>query len=99
VSKIAERLSEARRLAILLVLKECPAYETNEAFIAIALRDLGLPAGHDLVRIGLAWLRDAGLLEIDEIAGVMISRLTRRGLDAAAGNTAIPGVQRPEPPR
>jgi len=94
---ITERLAEARRLAILLVLKECPAYEANEAFIAIALRDLGHPVAHNLMRIDLAWLKDAGLLEVEELAGVMIARVGLRGLDTALGHAVIPGVKRPLP--
>ena len=89
--------TEIRRLAMLDVLAQCPRYEANEAFLAIALRDIGNAVARDLLRVELAWLRDAGLIAVTEIADVWIAKLTLRGLDAASGATVIPGVHRPAP--
>jgi DNA-binding transcriptional ArsR family regulator len=99
MSKIAERLSEARRLAILMVLDRCPSREAADSLIAIALKDLACACSYDAVRSELAWLRDAGLIEIDEISCIMIAKLKQRGVDVAAGVAMIPGVERPGPKR
>jgi DNA-binding transcriptional ArsR family regulator len=97
VSRVAERLSEARRLAILMVLDQCPSREATDSFIAIVLKDLACACSYDAVRSELAWLRDAGLIEIDEISRIMIAKLKHCGVDVAAGVAIIPGVERPAP--
>jgi DNA-binding GntR family transcriptional regulator len=40
-------------------------------------------AARDQVRTMLAWLKENGLVEIDEIASVMVAKLTQRGAETA----------------
>ena len=77
MGNIAERLSEARRLAILTVLDQCPSREASDSLIAIALKDSACACSYDAVRSELAWLRDAGLIAIGEISCIMIAKLKR----------------------
>jgi len=93
----AERVSEDRRLVILRLLEKSQGYTANESLIQIALRDLGHVVTHDQVRSDLAWLKENGLAELEEIAELTIARATQRGLEAAQGIIATPGVKRPAP--
>jgi hypothetical protein len=94
----AQHVTEDRRLSLLLLLAESPAYEANEHLLRSALEaSFGHAATLDQVNTDLAWLHEQGLVESREIAGVRIARATDRGLDAAAGRAIVPGVKRPSP--
>jgi len=92
-----ERLAEDRRLVILRLLERSAGYEANETVIAMALHDHGDACSFDQVRIDFAWLKDAGLLTIEETAGLQIAHLTNRGAETAMGIVTTPGVSRPRP--
>lgn len=95
--KFAERVTQARRLAILELLAQLPAYEAGQSLIYQALPDHGLAASSDLIAADLAWLGEQGLVDRSEAGGIAIARITQRGLDAADGRAIVPGVQRPGP--
>jgi hypothetical protein len=92
-----ERIAEDRRLVILRMLENSPSYTANESLIAIVLLDFGHGASRDTVRIDFAWLKEQGLLSIEEIATVQIATLTQRGVETAQGIVTTPGVKRPSP--
>ena len=97
MSTSAEHVAEDRRLSLLLLLAESPAYEANEHLLRSALAGFGhLPSG-DQVRGDLAWLAEQGLAEMWEMGGMVIAKATARGLDVAAGRAVQPGVKRPAP--
>lgn len=86
------------RLTILRVLTEAPAYRANDSLLTSACDHVGVPATRDQVRIQLAWLKEAGLVALEEpVAKLTIATATERGLDVAAGRATAPGVQRPSP--
>lgn len=93
----AELVQKDRRLVILRILSESDHYSTNEHLLKMGLHAFGHNAGTDLVRTELAWLKEQGLVSVDEIGGVQIPKLTGRGLDVAQGSTVVPGVKRPAP--
>lgn len=95
--KFIERLTNARRLAILEMLAQSPDYEAGQSLIYQALPDHGLAASSDQIASDLAWLGEQGLVGLSEAGGLALARITQRGLDVAAGRAADPGVQRPEP--
>jgi DNA-binding transcriptional ArsR family regulator len=97
MSRFDAHMAENRRLMILRLLEAAAAYETNESIIALTLHDFGHVLARDQVRIDLAWLREAGLVTIEEMATIWIARLTQRGLETAQGVIVTPGVQRPSP--
>jgi DNA-binding transcriptional ArsR family regulator len=91
-----ERLAEDRRLVILRLLAEANS-EANESLLALALSDYGHRVSRDQTRTDLAWLREQGLVEIEDLGGLMIARLTQRGFEASSGIITVPGVRRPTP--
>lgn len=86
------------RLTILRVLSEAPAYKVNDSLLTSACDAVGVPATRDQVRVQLAWLKEAGLVLLEEpVTKLTIATATERGLDVAAGRAFVPGVQRPSP--
>ncbi len=47
----------------------------------------------------LAWLAEQGLVENDDMGGLVVATLTQRGADVAQGRVTVPGVKRPTPRR
>lgn len=93
-----ERMSEHRRICLLRTLASAPAYRANDSLLHDVVNDeFALGCSRDQVRTDLAWLRDQGLVRIEEIAGVYIVELTRQGEDVASGRQVAPGVKRPTP--
>ncbi len=97
MSSLAQKLTEERRGWLLRTLAEAPAYRANERLLHDVVIDAGLPCSRDMIRTDLTWLGHQGLVQVDEIAGVMIVAITQGGLDVGQGAIRIPGVSRPDP--
>lgn len=93
----AELVTADLRLVVLLTLAQDYGYAHNEYVLRGALGMLGHKVSRDRLRTELAWLAEQGLIEIDDVAGTMVAKLTARGKDVAEGSVAVPGVKRPEP--
>lgn len=93
----AKLLEEDRRLSILRLLAESNEYKANEYLLQTALDGVGHAVSGDRVRADLAWLAEAGLVELAVVAEVQVPQLTTRGLDVAQGRATHPGVKRPRP--
>lgn len=85
---------EHMRLTILRLL-ETSGVEANEAILRAALSDLG----HRSVSLRgeIEWLAGQGLVEIRDIAGVAVAKLTEHGSAVAAGADVVTGVARLRP--
>ena len=94
---LAQKMAEERRGFLLTTLAEAPSYRSNERLLQDVLEDVGLHCSRDQVRGDLSWLRDQGLLLVNEIAGVMVAEITQGGLDVGKGRIRVPGVARPGP--
>lgn len=88
-------LAEDRRLVILRVLYELPAYRTNSFLLTTLLNKFGHEPSADQVKGDLAWLQEQQLLTVEVVETVHIATLTTRGADVAAGRAVVPGVKRP----
>lgn len=97
MNAFADRMREARRLAILQLLAEAPGYEAANTLIYAALPDRGVAGSADQVAAELAWLAEQGLADVQNVGPVAIARITQRGIDAARGRANVPGVARPGP--
>lgn len=100
MKSFAESYREDRRLVLLRLLSEQPGYRTNSSILHAGLDKLGISATRDDVHTDLAWLRDQGLLLLDnipEVPHLYIAEITFRGSDVAAGRAIVPGVSRPSP--
>ncbi len=93
----AKLVQEDMRLVVLRVLNEDASYSHNEHVLRSVLRSLGHTVSLDKLRTELTWLNEQGLISAVDTAGVMVAKLTARGLDVASGAVVIPGVKRPEP--
>ena len=96
----SQRVTEARKLAILTILAGAGSFAHNEDILAAALDEVAIKVSRTRLRTDLADLSEQGLVELDEVAGeLMTARLTGRGLDVAEGRSTVPGVARPRPGR
>ncbi len=88
-------LAEDRRLVILRVLADMPAYRTNSFLLQTLLGKWGHAPSADQVKGDIAWLQEQDLLTFEDVEGVYVATLTTRGADVAAGRAMVPGVKRP----
>ncbi len=93
----AERLREARRLALLHLLAAASGYSAADRLLYQALPEQGVASSLDAVRGDLAWLAEQGLVEVREVGEVRLATITPRGLDVSRGLAIVPGVDRPLP--
>lgn len=92
----AELKTKDMRLVMLRSMAE-DGNALNESMLQSILEMFGHNASRDKVRTEMRWLEEQGLVHIEEIAGVLVGRLTGRGADAAAGRCKIDGVKSPRP--
>ncbi len=69
----------------------------NESIIQDILDLYGHNVSRDRVRTEMRWLEEQGLVGIDDVSGILVARLTGRGVDVATGKACIDGVKRPRP--
>lgn len=89
--------TKQQRLALLQVLAEDGEYSHNETVLQEALMALGLGVGRDRLRTQLAWLEEQDLVELTDVAGLLVARLRAAGSDVARGLSRVPGVARSRP--
>ena len=95
MNQFASFMAEDRRLVILKVLAELPAYRTNSFLLHTLLAKWGHDPSADQVKTDLTFLQEQGLLTLEVVESVFIATLTTRGADVAAGRITNPGVKRP----
>lgn len=93
----SDLLAEDQRLVILRLLEQDTAYTLNESILQDLLGRLGHKCSRDCVRTHIAWLREQGLVTVEDVVGVMVVTLSARGVDVATGAAVVPGVKRPRP--
>lgn len=99
MSDYATHMRAHLRLTLLRLLADDDGgYSANESVLAQAANRFGFNAARDAVRTELAWLGEQGLVALEDVSGLLVATITRRGLDVAAGRAAVPGVERPGPP-
>lgn len=86
-----------RRLVLLKGLQAAVAYRANAYLLRHFSDSLGHVVSADRIAQDLAWLKEQGLITLDQVEGVSIATLTERGADVATGRAVVPGVQRPAP--
>jgi hypothetical protein len=85
------------RLVILRALEQDLGYSHNESIIHSVVERFGHKCSRDVIRTQLCWLREQGLVTIEDVAGYMVATITLRGADVACGRATVPGVKRPNP--
>lgn len=90
-------LREHRRLIILRSLGEANG-RLNSSVLQDACNHFGITSTRDDVRTDCAWLKEQGLVRLDDLTPtVQLVELTERGADVAEGRARVPGVRRPSP--
>lgn len=95
MSDFFEHMRADRRLVLLRVLLQSPAYTGNEYMLQQMAEQLGHVVSADQIRTDLAWLAEQGLVALETVQGVQIARLLGRGEDVARGRVEVPGVKKP----
>lgn len=93
----AELIAADLRLVILQALEQDPDYSHNDSVINAVLGAVGHAISRDRVRTELHWLAEQGLIRVTDMSGVLVAKLTGRGVDVALGYARVPGVARPRP--
>jgi hypothetical protein len=95
--QLRDRIDADRRLVMLRMLTEAPGYCLGESMLDEVLAAYGHRVSRDWVRAQMSWLKEQGLVSIEQIGEIMIATLTGRGEDVANGEAEVPGVKRPRP--
>jgi hypothetical protein len=87
------------RLVLLRFLMESDGDYRLNSSILHKLLDMkaGYTTPRDKMVTELFWLKEQGLIELDESGNIYIATLTLRGMDIASGSARLPGVARPSP--
>ena len=88
-------VDENRRLAILQLFQEAGGDALNEDVLIRGLDFVGHPISRDALLSLLAWLEEQGLVEQRTVSSLVVAKVTRCGLDVAAGKARVPGVDAP----
>lgn len=91
-----EMLNSDQRLVLLRALDDNGG-SANESVLQMVLAQWGHNVSRDVVRTHLQWLKEQGLLSIDDVAGLYVASLSMRGQDVSLGRAVVPGVRKPSP--
>ena len=92
---VAQEIQRDRRLRVLLILTQAPAWLTNESVLKSVLPSMGHSVSSDLLRTELAWLQEQGLVDLMQTGDLYVARLSQRGQDVSRGAVQQPGVSPP----
>ena len=85
------------RITILKLMLPAQGYSTNESILHGHLPRLSFNCTRDQVRTELNWLAQQGLINVEDVDGLLVASLTTEGVDVAEGRGTHPDVQRPSP--
>ena len=86
-----------RRLAILRFLKDCDGYTANGSIIRDVLNGVGIGSTSDQVTTELVWLKEQGMIALEDLGTLLLATATTRGVEIATGLASHPDIQRPAP--
>lgn len=95
MTQFADFIREEHRLVLLKLLHEMPRYQSNSSLLCTGMERFGLPMTRDQIKTELHWLRDQGMVEIEDVGSVTVATLKDRGADVATGMARAPGIKRP----
>lgn len=92
-----ETLQKHRRLAILRFLKDCDGYTANGSIIRDVVNAVGVTSSSDQITTELFWLKEQGLIALEDLGSLLLATATARGVEIAQGIATHPAIQRPSP--
>lgn len=90
-----EEATKEQRLLILRTLLDEPARQMNDGMIRTALGSYGHRLGTDRIRVLLAWLRDVGCIQVEDLDRIWVATLTPLGVEVVRAQTTMPGIAHP----
>ncbi|GAB5433150.1 MAG: hypothetical protein EpisKO_25200 [Epibacterium sp.] len=93
----ADELRKHARIAILRFLEDAPRYTSNVSMLATQLPRVGIAFTRDQVTTEAHWLKEQGLVDLEDHAGFVVIAATTRGVEIAQGIARHPEIQRPRP--
>ncbi|MCW7552576.1 ArsR family transcriptional regulator [Endozoicomonas gorgoniicola] len=84
-----------QRLVILRTLAEMNGYQANESILQTVLDRYGHNISRDLTVSHMQFLKEQGLISLEDVGGIQVATLNSRGEDVAAGRASVAGVKRP----
>lgn len=94
-----ETVREHARIAILRFLEDAPKYTSNASMLSTQLPLLGIAFTRDQVTTELHWLKEQGMVTLEDNSGFIVATATTRGVEIALGIARHPNIQRPRPGR
>lgn len=94
-AELEEKITEKRRLAILLFLEDEPDLRMSVKILQLALESCLLRVNSDDIASDTDFLRKAGLVTLEHIGSMPALRLTQAGRETAKGSRRVAGVQKP----
>ncbi|MCW0236329.1 MAG: hypothetical protein OJJ21_22215 [Ferrovibrio sp.] len=94
---LAETVAKHRRTAVLCVLYDLSSRFANLPIIQDIVQEKGFGCAHEELRQDFIFLKEQGLVELDEMDGLWIIRLIIEGVEVIEGRRACEGIlRRPE---
>ncbi|WP_170563114.1 VpaChn25_0724 family phage protein [Ruegeria atlantica] len=93
----ANALEKDRRLRVLQHLAMVTDNSSNAEILLDVLNGLRITTNRDRIISTLTWLREAGMVTIEDHDSFLVVEATPRGVDVALGRDRHPGVRRPAP--
>lgn len=90
-------MNEHQRLSILHCLAAMDSYSTNDSIVQSVCTSYGNSMTTDKIRTHLHWLKEQGLVSLEQTGPYLVATLTSRGIDAEGGRASVPGIKRPSP--
>lgn len=88
---------EEGRLMILSLLNRSSAFTANETVLLKGLELFGFAWTTLALRKELSWLEEQLAIDISNVEGLLVIKLTNRGLEVISGKTEVAGVARALP--
>ena len=89
-----DHVAEHLRITLLRLLDDSPGMCSNDSLLADAVGEYGFAPSRDKVCTELAWLKEQGLVILEDKDCTVVT-LTRRGEDVAKCRVIVPGIKRP----
>lgn len=90
-------LRKHRRLLLLELLSGAGDYKINEMILRQMVGTRLTATSKDLLRSELQWLEEQGLITIEKVEDLWITKVVQRGLDVVSGAAKVPGITKPGP--
>jgi len=98
VKRMKDVFAEQQRIIMLQLMYQDSDYSLNDQLLQRALDLFGHAISIDRIDAHLRFLEDCDLVEVDDLGyGMLVAKLTRKGMDVAQGRIRMDGIDRPIP--